>query len=38
MLIFVQNYNQIYSYPNKQMLQSEKIKCFVALGKFLSQF
>ena len=38
MLIFVQNYNQIYSYPNKQMLQFEKIKCFVELGKFLSQF
>ena len=38
MLIFVQNYNQIYSYPNKQMLQSEKIKCFVELGKFLLQF
>ena len=38
MLIFVQNYNQIYSYPNKQMLQFEKKKCFVELGKFLSQF
>ena len=38
MLIFVQNYNLNLSLPNKQMLQNAKIKCFIELGKFLSQF
>ena len=38
MFNFAQNYNQKYSYTSKQMLQLDKKKCFVELGKFLSQF
>ena len=34
----MQNYNHYPSYTSKQMLQIEKKKCFIELGKFLNQF
>ena len=34
---FAQNYNQNHSYTS-QMSQKEKKECFIALGRFLSQF
>lgn len=37
-VIFAQNYNQILSYTSKQMLQSDLITAFAALGDFIRQF
>jgi len=37
-LIFAQKYNQNYSYTNLVMLENDKKRCFIELGKFLSQF
>jgi len=37
-LIFAQKYNQNYSYTNLVMFENDKKRCFIELGKFLSQF